>query len=177
MKLGLLVIPLAFLLAISVGCSDSSDTLTLEEYFVEFEAIDADVDAQFEEAFAIFPEDEDFEAFFEDDANVPALKDFTAALPVIIGDAIDRMKALDPPSEVETEHDNLIDAGEDLVGAFEEGNELIQDAETMAEFDFQNSEVEATVDGAETAFDEACFDLVDVGEANGITIDVSCGDE
>ena len=93
MKLGLLALPLAFLLAISVGCSDSSDTLTLEEYFVEFEAIDADVDAQFEEAFAIFPEDEDFEAFFADEANLPAAKEIAAALPRILGDAIDRLKA------------------------------------------------------------------------------------
>ena len=177
MKLGLLAVPLAFLLAISVGCSDSSDTLTLDEYFAEFEAIDADVDAEFEAAFAVFPEDEDFEAFLEDDGNVPAVKEFTAALPVIIGDAIDRVEALDPPSEVETEHDNLIDAGDDLVVAFEEGNELIQDAETMAEFDFQNSEVEATVDAAQAAFDEACLDLVAVGEANGVTVNVTCEDD
>ena len=49
------------LAALAVSCSDSSGTLTLDEYFAEFEAIDADVDAQFGEAFAFFPEDEDFD--------------------------------------------------------------------------------------------------------------------
>ena len=165
------------LAALSVSCSDSSDTLTLDEYFAEFEAIDADVDARFEEAFAFFPEDEDFEAFFEDDANVPAVKEFTAALPGIIGDAIDRVEALDPPSEVEDAHNDFINAGDDLVAAINEGNELIQNALTMADFGALFGD-DTTVDAAEAAFDAACLDLVAVGEANEISVSsITCEDE
>ena len=60
-----------FLLGMAVfsgACSSDSDPLTLEEYFAEFEAIDADVNSQFEALFADFPEDED--AFADPPAEV-----------------------------------------------------------------------------------------------------------
>ena len=42
MKLGLLAVLLLAIAALALGCSDSSDTLTLEEYFAETDAIGAD---------------------------------------------------------------------------------------------------------------------------------------
>ncbi len=81
MKLGLFALPAILLLtfaALVIGCGGSTDTLTLEEYFEQFEAIDADVDAQFEVAYADFPEGDDF---FADDANLPFFQDLTAGLP------------------------------------------------------------------------------------------------
>ena len=177
MKLGLLAISATVLLVFAFGCSDSSDALSLDEYFAEFEAIDADVDAQFEAAFEeAFVGFEDEEDFFADEANLPALKEITATFPRILGDAIDRMKVLNPPSEVETEHDNLIDAGDNLVVAFEEGVDVIEEAETLEEVD-AFLELSPTIDAAEAVFDAACLDLVAVGEANGVTVNVTCEDE
>ena len=180
MKLGLLSLPAALLLAIAafaIGCSDSSETLTLDEYFAEFAAIDADVDSQIDALFADFPEGNSEEDFFADDTNLPFFKDIVAESSGIVRDAIDRMKALDPPAEVEDAHNDLIDAGEMFVIAFEEGNDVILDAETMAEFEALNNEVEPTIAIAETAFDNACLALVAVGEANGITVNVTCEDD
>ena len=135
MKLGLFVIPAAFLLAfaaITIGCSDDGDTLTLEGYFAEFDAIDADLGARVTELFATFPDEEEFLA---DEANLPLAKDAFAELPRIFRDARDRLKAIDPPSEVEMEHDDLVDAYEDFVVALQEDSEAVSVAETMAEFD------------------------------------------
>ena len=180
MKLGLLLACVVAAITLAVGCSDSSDTLTLEEYFAEFEAIDADIDAQVEEAYAVFPEDEaddDIGAFLSDEANLPVFKEFVSSFPRIIGDSVDRMKALEPPSEVEEAHDDLIEAGESAVAAFEEASGVIQAAQTMAEFEPLMNEAEPAIDIAETAFDAACLDLVAAGEANGITVNVTCEDE
>ncbi|MCH7697593.1 MAG: hypothetical protein IH865_01455 [Chloroflexi bacterium] len=47
----------------------------------------------------------------------------------------------------------------------------------MAELEALIDEAEETIlDPAEKPFDEACFAVIAVGEASGITVDVSCED-
>ena len=80
MKHGLFVLPAAFLLVVTVllpGCGDSPDALTLEEYFAEFEAIDANAVVQFRAASADFPVTGDP---FADEANLPSFQDLVAAI-------------------------------------------------------------------------------------------------
>ena len=175
MKLGLLALPLAYLLvAISVGCSDSSVTQNLDEYFAEFEAIDTDLDEQIGALYVDFPEDGDF---ITNAANLTFFKDLVAGFAVAIGNSVERLKALNPPSEVETEHNVLVDAGEELTIALEEGSDVLQEAETMADFATLNQEVDPDIAVATTRFVDACLDVVAFGEANGITFIVTCSDE
>ena len=175
------------LLLLAVACGDGddedestptpTDALTLEEYFAEFHAIADDVDAQFGEAFAAFPRDIPEEELLADEANLLLIKDFTAALPRIVGDFVDRLEALDPPSEVETEHDDLVDAGENFVVALEKDNEFVSEAGTMDEFDALADQLNTIYGLSAGRFDEACLDVVLVGEANGITVNIVCGDD
>ncbi len=158
--------------ALVIGCS-SSDTLTLEQYFVEFEAIDAEVDAQFELAYADFPEADDF---FADEANLPFLKDLAAAFLRITSDSLERVKDLDPPTEVADAHADTVDALEDLLITFERGFELVDEAETMAEVPL-NIEVQPAIDAAMRRFVNACLVVVDIAVANGIHTSISCQDE
>ncbi len=183
MKLGLYAISAACLLAIAVlavGCGSDSDTLTLDEYFAEFAAIDDDVDAQFEEAFeALFPEDADDEDFFADEANLPLILEVTAAFPRITAESLDRVQELDPPSELEDAHDDMVDALKEMLAAFEEGIDALSEAETMAEFSELESELGPTlIDPAQERFDEACLAVVAIGEANSIPVSsISCEDD
>ncbi len=183
MKLGLYSISAACLLAIAVlaaGCGSDSDTLTLDEYFAEFAAIDDDVDAQFEEVFlALFPEDVDDETFFEDEANLPVILEAISAFPRITAEILDRATELDPPSEVEDAHNDLLAALEDLSAAMEEGNDALQDTETLAEFEELESELGPTlIDPAQARLDEACLAVVAIGEDNGISVSsISCEDD
>ncbi len=164
--------------ALALGCRDSADTLTLEEYFAELEAIDNDLSAQFEEVFARLPEDMPVEEFLADEANLLLVKDYFATLPPIIGDTVDRLKALDAPSEVEKEHDALVDAGENFVVALENDNEFVNEAETMAEFDALTDQLNTIFGLSADRFEEACLDLLAVGEAHGIIVDsATCEDE
>ena len=175
MKLGFPVRAAALLLATSVlsgACSSDSDPLTLEEYFAELEAIDADADSEFEAMFANFPEDP-----FADEADLEVFKDVVVGFPRIVGDLVDGVNALDPPSEVEDAHQALVDAGEDIIVAFDEGVKAINEAETMAEVETVMEQLDPTIDGAQGVFDAACFTVVDIGIANDIHVSVTCGDE
>jgi hypothetical protein len=177
MKLGLLARLAVLLLAAGVfigSCSSDSDTLTLDEYFVEFEAIDAEVDSQFDALFSTFPEDEEP---FADEANLEVFTDLMVGFPRIVGDATNQFKDMDPPSEVKEAHDALIDAGETLTTALDEGVEGIGDAETMADLETGMSQVGPTVDAAQAAFDAACLAVVDVAMANEIHVSITCEDE
>ena len=176
MKLGLIARTAAVFVAAAVftgACTSDSDPLTLDEYFAELEAIDADVDSQFEALFADFPEDEDL---FADEGNLEVFKDLLVGFPRITSDLIDSAKDLDPPSEVEDAHNHLVDTGEALLVAFEEGADVIGAAETMAEFETLNLEVEPTIDAAQAAFEGACLAVLDIATANGIHVSVTCED-
>lgn len=176
-RLGPLTLTTIFLLGIavfSVSCSSDSDPLTLEEYFAEFEAIDADVNSQFEALFADFPEDEDA---FANAANLELLKDLLDGFPRITGDWVDRAKDLDPPAEVEDAHNDLIDAGEALLVAHEERAEVMGDAETMAELETISREVDPSTTVAEAARDAACLAVVDIAVANDIHVSITCAGE
>ena len=175
-RLGPLTRTAAFLLGMAVftgACSSDSDPLTLEEYFAEFEATDADVNSQVEALFADFPDDEDA---FADEANLELLKDLLDGLPRILGDWLDIAKDVDPPAEVEDAHNDFIDAGEALLVAYEEGAEVMGDAETMAELETLSREVDPSNTVAETALDAACLAVVDIAIANDIHVSVTCDD-
>ena len=176
-KLGLVARSAAVFVAAAVfsgACSSDSDPLTLEEYFAELEAIDADVDSQFEALFADFPEDEDA---FADEANLEVFKDVLVGFPRITSDFIDSTKDLDPPSEVEDAHNHLVETGQALLVAYEEGVDVISAAETMAEFETLNLEVEPTINAARAAVEGACLAVLDIARANEIHVSVTCEDE
>ena len=175
-RLGPLTRTATFLLGMAVftgACSGDSDPLTLEEYFAEFEAIDADVDSQFEALFADLPDDEDA---FADEANLELFKDLLDGFPLIIGDLIDSAKDLDPPAEVEDAHNDLIDAGEALLVDYEERAEVMGDAATLEELETISREVDPSTTVAETALDAAGVTIVDIAIANDIHVSVTCDD-
>ena len=169
MKLAIAVIGI-IAAALLVACSDSSDSLTLEEYFAEFQSIDDALGARFGAVVDQFPED-------GDDADLPLAKDLFAQLAATHRDTIDSYASLEPPSDVENEHDDFVVTGEDFVSAWDEAVEVIAEAETVAELEaLIDGGLESIVEPVEMVFDEACFALVDVGDANGIFVDVSCLD-
>ncbi len=89
-----------------------------------------------------------------------------AGFPVSVTDALDQLEELNPPSEAEDAHDEFLAAGRELVEVFE-----------ISEVEQSGEEVEGAQEEAQERFDAACLDLVGVGEANGIAVDVSCDDD
>lgn len=174
MNLGFFALPAAVVLAFATavaGCGGGADPLTLEQYFAEYEAIEADIDGQIDVLYGDYPEDADA---LTDDANLPYFKALATAFTSIMDENVDRLGNLNPPSEVVTEHDKLVEAGDDLVAAFENGAEVIDEAETMAGFEALNSEVAASLADPISQFDEACVALVDIAAANDIAVILTC---
>ena len=177
LRLSLLLGAILLLLAtVAAACGGDDDRLTLEEYFQRFEAIDADVDATFEALFEDFP-DEGEEERFSNEENLPFFKDLFAGFPVIVRDALDQLEELNPPSEAEDAHDEFLATGRELVEVFEGGADRVQAVESISEIEQILEEIEPAQDEAQERVDAACLDLVAVGEANGIVVDVTCEDE
>ncbi len=160
-------------LGITAAACGGDDKLTLEEYFERFEAIDADVDAKFETLYEDFP-DEDDEEFFSNEENLPLLKEIFAGFPILLREALDQVEELNPPSEAEDAHDELLATGREWLELLEDAADRVEAVDSISEIE---EELEPAVGEAQERFDAACLDVVAVGEANGIVVDVSCEDE
>lgn len=97
------------LLAVAAGvaCGDGGGSMTLEEYFAEFDAIHVELDDQASAGLEQFPEQ-------PTDADLPLAKELSAELALFVRTAADRLEALDPPVEVESEHAAYVAAAEDF---------------------------------------------------------------
>ena len=157
-------------LGITAAACGGDDKLTLEEYFERFEAIDADVDAKFETLYEDFP-DEDDEEFFSNEENLPLLKEIFAGFPVLLREALDQVEELNPPSEAEDAHDEFLATGREWLELLEDAVNRVEAVDSISEIE---EELEPAVGEAQERFDAACLDVVGVGEANGIVVDVSC---
>ena len=164
MKLALAVIAIG-IAALAFGCSDSSDTLTVEEYFAELDAIDAEVTRQGEEG---LEEGLWVDIFEIEEPSVVEVKDAVSAFTDLLEESVDGVKDLEPPSEVETEHDNFVETGEDLIVVFQEGIDDIVEPEDAGILFFGEPA---------GAFESACNALVAAGEANGVTVSAGCFDD
>jgi len=171
--IGILTVTLAGLAAACDG--GGGESLTLEEYFARFEEIDQNVDQEIEALFADFPES-DID-FFANEENLPLVKDLFAGFPRVLGDALDELRDLDPPSEAEDEHDTFLEAGDELLTAFENAAEQVADIDSISEVEAINQSAEAEIGPATDAFDAACLSLVAVGTEAGLTVEVTCDDE
>ncbi len=157
----------AALLALVAAC-DGDDGLTLEEYFQELETLDQDAEAGIEAL--EFPEE-----FASEAEQIEAFQDFFAAIIPILAEFVDAIDDLDPPAEVEDAHEEAVDSGREFVTDAEELTNELADVGSASELEevFDDPEYEAASD----RFDQACFALQDIAEANGIDVDLTCDDE
>ncbi len=153
---------------IAAACDD--DGLTLEEYFREVEALSNGADERFEPLVEALNQEFDSEAeqieatrdFFN--ADIPILRDF--------GDALDDF---DPPAEVEDPHEEAVAGIAELVEFLQDFTDRFADVESTSDLEelLDAPELEAASD----RFDQACFDLQDIADANSIDVDLTCEDE
>ena len=171
MKLSLrLLLPIGVLLLVlgTLAAACGGDGLTLEEYFQQLEALDQDAEAGIEAL--ELPEE-----FASEEEQVAAFQDFFAASVPIIAEFVDAIDDLEPPAEIEDAHEEAVDSGRDFVTEAEELTNELADVGSSSELVevFDAPEYEAASD----RFDQACFALQDIADANGIDVDLTCEDE
>lgn len=158
----------------AVACSDdSSDTLSLEEYFQKIDSVQNDVDAGFatQEASASEPaadaSGEEIAAFYRDNitTNAELLRDGAKALDDV-----------EPPDEAAEAHAAIVAALNAAADALDTGAEGIPDSATMEELDalgetiFNSEELNAAFQG----ITDTCNALEQIATDNGIEVDLAC---
>ncbi len=164
----------AALLALVAACGGGGGGdggLTLEEYFQQLDAIADDADKRFEALNRdLFPE----EGFDSEEEEVEANRASVDGAIAIDRDILDALNGIDPPPQAELAHDEFVAAVSQLLEVIRNVSDQLEDVDSASELDevFVASGIEAAGDRSE----QACFALQDVAVANGIDVDLTCGD-
>jgi hypothetical protein len=151
---------------------DTSASPELEAYFAEIEAIFEDADAASDELDLAF--DEAIDAATNIEEEVFTLQEFLLESRKNIESALDDLEDVEPTEETEDAHNDFVQAGRDLVEVSKQFSEGLQDVETEADLDALNEELGSGGQDAADAADTACFDLQDIADAAGISVDLNC---
>ena len=152
----------------AVGCNSDGDSMTLEEYFAEFERISGGAEARLDE---VGTPDLSGDASFE--ASRDSLAAFYDRYATETEDVIDEFDGLDPPDEAASEHERFVSAIRELPSVTYNYANRIRDAESEEAFG------EAFADTAEgeavgTRITEACNDLQAIADDNEIEVELAC---
>jgi|CXWL01.1.fsa_nt_gi hypothetical protein len=147
------------------ACGGGGDTLSLDEYFEEVEALDADTSDRADEVGADVADTEDLDK----------IKDAFDKLPDVFGDFVAGLEDINPPDEVEDAHKDAIDASNDFLDEYDKLLEDLQDAETLDEI---TSLVDSrAINKANDRLTAACKDLQEIADDNDIRVSLNCGEE
>lgn len=163
--LGPLFVAIALLAFGAVVTACDGDGLTMEEYFQQFEALDADIDAKLDTVEQDFPT-----AFQETEATL----DLFEAIDAIFSDGIDQLDGLDPPDDVKAAHDEFRASAADqqeLVRALADDIDDADSAEDLLGI-LESRDAEMTAAGSR--IEAACLTLQTIATDSGIDIDLEC---
>ena len=153
----LTVFPLLFALILALAACGSDDSLSDEEYFQKMDEIDKDLDAQFDEVFG------------GEDATASDVRDgFVAA----VDSARQQYGDVNPPSDLEDEHDELLVAIDEFSVALD-GAEINADAPAD---EFEAVFAEDQVSAANQRVSDAFCAIQAAADEKGIEADVGCED-
>lgn len=161
--------------AIAAACGDGGDgggdELTLEEYFQRLETIGQDYD---DAGSALNQEMEaKFDAAAPEDEQIALFRDFLDEALPLVSDFVNDLDDLSPPAAAADAHNDAVEAGQDLVGMFENVIVVADEATLFAD-------AAALLDApgfteASDSFTNACLALQEIADDNGIDVDLRCG--
>ncbi len=162
----------AMLLALSTvagacGGGGGGGKLTLEEYFQRLEAVSTGYEQRGDALFESFGEE-----FDSEEEQIRATQEFWKDFLVLLEEFIGDLGDVDPPSEAAAVHEDSVDAGADMLMAFQEIVDQVTQAETLEELaeGFEDIELEESSD----RFDQTCVELQGIADDNGIDVDLDC---
>ena len=170
MKLRLLPLALIalLLLAFAAGCG-GEDSLTLEEYFQQLEALTAAAEergAEFEDAI-----NAELDAAISEEERLAVFEDALRNAQPIFTTFVDGLNDLNPPAAVEELHNEFVDESAELAASLEEVLNEFGDQDFAADL---NLFEESSLSQAGDRFDKACAALQDFAAENEIDVDLDC---
>lgn len=170
-------LPLAFIAvlllafgAIVAACGGGGEPLTLEEYFRRFEVLSDELDERSEAPEEQF--DEQTASTDSEEGLIDALRDFFRASRPLLVDYLDGIDELTPPEQAQDAHNEILDTGRDLLAAFDNFFDRLEDVESSAALE-ELFEEDSFVDTGER-FEEACLVLQEIARENDIDVDLRC---
>jgi len=167
--LAALFLALSFAFACGADDGDSATPISLDQYFTSVEEIFDDAEEATdvaEESLNEVPRDAPLEE------QIDAIDTFLSDIDGVFTDAAERLEALVAPDIVADENQDFIDG---VRASLSLGNALrddLPDIETQDELDDRLSDYGDDVEASVTKSDNACFDLHEIADAEGITIDL-----
>ncbi len=151
------------LAGLATACDEDGGSMSMGEYFQEFEELGDESDAKSDE---INEQSDDIGP-----GEFDKLRDLTEDARDVLEDFINDVDELDPPAEVEDAHDRFLDAASGFVDEFDD---------IIREF-FDEDDEDALADGAAalnavdfSAVGGACDELQQLANDNGIDVDLGC---
>jgi hypothetical protein len=161
------VLALATAGAWACGGDDDKDSLTLEQYFQRVDTIDNDSTA-------------DIDALFEaisDPTDIQGFRDAFKGLAPILQDVSDDFGDLDPPVEVEKQHDAMAKALDEWADEASNIAGDVDDIDADSPDAFFAAIDERGFGPAREKFNAACKDVQQVATDNNIDVHIDCDDE
>ena len=160
-------------MAVAAGCNGGGG-LSLEEYLKRVDELDNQsgerTDALSDRLNLI--SDESASDQERIDAAQSAIPEFVS----ILDDFLSGLKALDPPSDVQQEHEESLAAGEATFDVFDGVATQVGNAESIPELDQALSVLNSDeYTAADQRFTDACLALQATADENKIDVDLSCG--
>jgi hypothetical protein len=156
------------LLLAACGGGGGGDELSLEEYFQQLDGIESNIET------GVAALDEQSTGVIGED--VEATQVYVDGYQVVIGQGVEDMKALDPPSEAGDAHDEFVAALSGMLPLWQDLSDQLKETETSEEMltVLMGTQSEESWTTATQRFIDACLDLQGIADENGFDIDLSC---
>ncbi len=162
-----LLMPLLLLVCASVvvACGGGGGGQSLGEYFQELNAVEDDLGAQVDAAQQEFPT-----AFQESVAT----RDYLVEISSILEDALDALRGMDPPEQVQSAHSEFIDAAALNRELWQDLAADLGDAPSPADVADVSERYGPQLEAASARFETACLALEAIAADNDIDVDLDC---
>ena len=168
----------ALLLALSAvagacGGSGGGGELTLEEYFQRIDVLGNDFEDDINRLTDEF--EEAAQEVRTEEQLIEPFRDFFDRLGALTEDFIADLESIDPPSEVEDAHNEIVAAQAEGLELLEELNERAQRVVSISDMEELSAEFEGPVfTDISDRSEQACFALEAIADDNGIDVDLEC---
>jgi len=169
----LVIVALLLALGSIVAACGGNGGLTLEEYFQRIDALDEGIE---DEATRLGEEfEEAIEGAETEEEVMEPFRDFFDRLLAISEDFVADFERIDPPSEVEDEHNEFLAIEGEFLDFLEDLNERAQRAESVSAAEDVTAELEGPVfTDALDREEQACLVLQAIADDNDIDVDLEC---
>ena len=157
------------LLLAACGGGGDGEELSLDEYFQQLDSIEqgikTDIGGLDEASVGVIGEDVEATRVYVDDYQG------------IVGEGVDNMKELEPPSEVGDAHDEFVAALSGMLPLWQDLGDQLKDIETTSEMQtlLMGTQDEEPWQTATQRFADACRALQGIADEKGFDIDLECG--